>query len=596
MKISETGITTIILLTIFLAVMFYALRKEESLKVLKIVSGTEFYIDFNHNHVADTDELVSLNIIPDETLNKIEALQLGYLAKEYAKAVLLNKNIKYERINGKQSIITDNDKDYEKSLIQNGLILTSNNKKQVQDKLNYAKTLDLVAYHKYTKHYHKLGCKFAQDNSLIEILRKNDLPKKAHPCKFCIVNTKEPPKYNKQQKYPRDVYEKYSPVYKDNAIEFYITDFTKYYYPSKKCLTTACKSLLNEINNAKFTIDFAIYGIDGQPEITNALINAQKRGVKLRWVYDTDSKGQTIYSESLKLRNILKNSRKDIDYNPAKITDKMPKDAIMHNKFFIFDNKKVWTGSANISHTDLSGFNANSVILINSTPIANIYKAEFEKMYSGDFHSLKSPTNSNINKVGNSLISVYFSPQDKIIENHIINLINKSRKYVYVPVFVVTHKNFNESLINAKSRGVDVRLIVDATSAGSKYSAVKHLRENHLKVKTENRAGKMHMKSIIIDDKFVILGSMNFTKSGERYNDENALIIENTDLAKAFKTKFLYFWQEIPDKWLYKNPGAESFNSINSCYDGIDNDFDGKIDKADEGCVYKKKTDKTGYT
>lgn len=590
MKFSEFNKTIIILLIIFLAIVCYALRKEESLKVLKIVSGTEFYVDFNHNHVADTDELVSLDIVQSETLNKIETLQLGYLAKEYAKTVLLNKSIKYEKINGKQSIITDNGTNYEASLIQNGLISTTDNKKQVQDKLNYAKTLDLVAYHKYTKHFHKLDCKFAQDNSLIEILRKSDLPKKSKPCKFCMVKPKEQKTYSKQQKYPRDVYEKYSPVYKDNAIEFYITDFTKYYYPSQKCLTTACMSLLNEINNAKSTIDFAIYGIDGQPEITNALINAQKRGVKLRWVYDTDTKGQTIYSESLKLKNILKNNKRDIDYNPASITDKKPQDAIMHNKFFIFDNKKVWTGSANISHTDLSGFNANSVILINSAAIASIYKTEFEKMYSGYFHSLKSQTCQNTNKVGSSLISVYFSPQDKIIDNHIIDLINNAHKYVYVPVFVVTHKNFNETLIKAKNRGVDVRLIVDATSAGSKYSAVKYLRENKIKVKAENRAGKMHMKSIIIDDKYVILGSMNFTKSGERYNDENVLILENPNLAKAFKSKFLYFWQEIPDKWLYKNPGAESFNSINSCYDGIDNDFDGKIDKADEGCVYKKKT------
>ena len=95
------------------------------------------------------------------------------------------------------------------------------------------------------------------------------------------------------------------------------------------------------------------------------------------------------------------------------------------------------------------------------------------------------------------------------------------------------------------------------------------------------------MKSILIDDIYTVLGSMNFTKSGERYNDENVLIIENPSLTRAFKEKFLHFWKEIPDKWLFKNPGAESFNSINSCFDGIDNDFDGKIDMQDDSCNYK---------
>ena len=208
-------------------------------------------------------------------------------------------------------------------------------------------------------------------------------------------------------------------------------------------------------------------------------------------------------------------------------------------------------------------------------------------MYSGRFHQHKTPTPNNLNIIGASKIRVYFSPQDKIITNAIIPLLNDAKRYIYIPVFVITHKEFNQALINAKNRGVEIKIIVDATSAGSTYSSVKNLRANKIPVKAENRAGKMHMKSIIIDDKYVITGSMNFTKSGESYNDENVLVIENPAMAKAFKSKFLYFWQTIPDKWLYKNPGAESFNSINSCFDGIDNDFDGKIDMLDDSCNYK---------
>ena len=96
------------------------------------------------------------------------------------------------------------------------------------------------------------------------------------------------------------------------------------------------------------------------------------------------------------------------------------------------------------------------------------------------------------------------------------------------------------------------------------------------------------MKSIIIDDEIVVLGSMNFTKSGESYNDENVLLIKNSTLAKSFKDKFLYFYNSIDDKWLYKNPSAEGINSINSCFDGVDNDFDGDVDSVDNGCSFVK--------
>ena len=43
-------------------------------------------------------------------------------------------------------------------------------------------------------------------------------------------------------------------------------------------------------------------------------------------------------------------------------------------------------------------------------------------------------------------------------------------------------------------------------------------------------------------------------------------------------------WKKIPDKYLKENVSAESKYSMGSCSDGVDNDFDGKIDGADEGC------------
>ena len=40
----------------------------------------------------------------------------------------------------------------------------------------------------------------------------------------------------------------------------------------------------------------------------------------------------------------------------------------------------------------------------------------------------------------------------------------------------------------------------------------------------------------------------------------------------------------VPDKYLKFNPKAESYESIGSCSDGVDNNFNGKIDKEDELC------------
>lgn len=77
---------------------------------------------------------------------------------------------------------------------------------------------------------------------------------------------------------------------------------------------------------------------------------------------------------------------------------------------------------------------------------------------------------------------------------------------------------------------------------------------------------------------------MNFSNSGENKNDENCIIIENPELAKFYKGWFEFIWKKIPDKFLNFTARPESRESIGSCYDGIDNDYDGKIDFADEGC------------
>ena len=46
----------------------------------------------------------------------------------------------------------------------------------------------------------------------------------------------------------------------------------------------------------------------------------------------------------------------------------------------------------------------------------------------------------------------------------------------------------------------------------------------------------------------------------------------------------MHQWNEIDDKWLKKNARAESPDSIGSCSDGLDNDYDGRTDLEDSAC------------
>ena len=364
----------------------------------------------------------------------------------------------------------------------------------------------------------------------------------------------------------------YNPVYSSGNLKIIVSDLTTKIKPDRNCSSDICKELVSNINNAKSTIDMAIYGYSSTPAIEDAIKKAKLRGVKIRLVYDTDKNKSNIYPDTFEFIKLI----------PDNMSDKSSAEVgnTMHNKFYVFDGKTVITGSANLSHTDMSGFNSNSIIVIKSKEIADFYTNEFNQMYSGKFHNDKNSVPDKLS--GN--IRVYFSPQDKAIENEILPLICNAKKYIYIPAFVITEKHMTSELINAKNKGVEIKIIADALNTSTKHSKHKELRSAGIEVKAENYAGKMHSKTIIIDDEYLIIGSMNFSNSGEKRNDENMIVLKDGGAAKFYKQFFIYQWNRIPDKWLKYTPRAEGVDSIGSCSDGIDNNYDGKTDMEDVGC------------
>lgn len=565
------------------------MQKSADFQVLRIISPTQIVIDINKNGVEDKDETIILKNIQSFStkpskeqsdlaqslkISNEEALGLGFLADNFSKETLEGKKVKL-----KNNTIFVKDKNYQQLILERGFALEKGKAPSKQFSANIAKVrkLKLVIFNNKSHKYHKLGCKYGLMAHNSQILPVYQIPKDAKPCKFCFDKhyKKNKQKFVKKISYYDDeipYIKSPAATFQTNSIKIFLTDFTKVLKPSNSCNTSLCQALVNEVNQTQSSIDFAIYGYTKIPSLEQALKKAQNRGVKIRFVYDLDNKNKNIYPDTLYLAKIFPNNQHDFSSQ------------IMHNKFFIFDNKKVLTGSANISGTDMSGFNSNVVMLINSEKIANIYSQEFEQMYNGKFHKKKHKIKDKNETLSGTDFSVYFSPKDKVITTQIIPLIDNAQKYIYIPAFLMTHKALTQSLINASDRGVAVKLILDATNTHSSASKLKLLRQHNIQVKTENLAGKLHSKSIIIDDLYTVIGSMNFSSSGESENDENIIIIKNKNIALFYKTFFQYLWNRIPDKWLKYNARSESPDSIGSCSDGIDNDFDGKIDKADDSC------------
>lgn len=590
----------VLLLVLFIGFNLYT---KTTYKVLKVYSPSSIALDLNNNGKIDGNETLTINgiecfsskasdaqkeLAESTGIDEETALAMGYFAETYAKNLLAEKkHVKIKKLENDNIEVYFDGKSYTKLInaspyaLKNGKPL---NEKEFKKQVEIVRKAQLRIYNNKSDKYHKLNCKYGQMAHDVVILPKNQIPKTAKACKFCENVVKKSKNIKKEDKNINEkaIIKKITPKsfkISHGNIKLILTDLTTNLTPHKRCTTDFCTTLVKQINNANSSIDMALYGYTDVIDVTNALKHAIQRGVNVRLVFDVNSKGSNFYPDTFELAKLIPDSKSDYG-------DSQYQSSIMHNKFFIFDKKTVLTGSANISFTDLSEFNSNAIVLINSPEVAQIYEQEFEQMYNNKFHNKKIKVQNKENiLLGDSIVSVYFSPNDKIIIEKIIPLINNAHKYIYIPAFIITHKKFTQALINAKARGVDIRIILDATNARNQHTTHEMLRKNKILVKTENYAGKMHAKSIIIDDNYLVIGSMNFSKSGENKNDENVLVIENPYLTKYYRDFFNYQWKKIPDIWLTKNAASESHDSLGSCFDGIDNDFDGKIDSEDTGCM-----------
>ena len=589
MQLSKISSIVLIIGT-FIGFLGFEIYQKSEKKVIGIINPTQIEVDLNGNNILDDGEIICIPNLKAFTsdlsqsqpelenllsITHSDAIKLGYLTDIFVENTLSEKSVKL-KYTGETSpnckyaeIIVENEL-YSKKLKNSGLGF---NEKEApiqayKAQLTKAQKLKLIILNHKSNKYHTLDCKYGLIAHDAIVIPEKQKPEDAKPCKFCHVKQPKHHKYN--LKTVNSSVSTYPLTRSSGSIRMYLTDLTSTLKPNNSCDTQVCHEVLNQINKSNSSIDIALYGWDDNPVIYNALVRAKARGVKIRIVYDTSSN-----SYYPKLSNFVKIANE-------KSTDS-PK-ILMHNKFMIFDNSSIITGSMNFAKTGFSGFNSNCIFFINSKEIANMYEKEFNQMLQGKFHNSKSQISHTTVVLGDTKVTPLFSPKDKIITNNVLPLIQNAKKYVYIPTFIITHEELTNELINAKKRGVDVKLIIDATNVYSRKSKIKELRSAGVPVKVENYAGKMHSKSIIIDDEYIVAGSMNFSNSGENKNDENVLIIENKTLARYYKGFFEYLWKKIPEKYLQHGVRPEGKFSIGSCSDGIDNNYDGNIDKDDIGC------------
>jgi phosphatidylserine/phosphatidylglycerophosphate/cardiolipin synthase-like enzyme len=154
------------------------------------------------------------------------------------------------------------------------------------------------------------------------------------------------------------------------------------------------------------------------------------------------------------------------------------------------------------------------------------------------------------------VVQACFSPQGKC-SAHILREIEQAKKELLVAVYAFTSDDLARALVQAKTRGVVVQVVVDREfdhanekSKGKFFDAqrIPLRRISGLKGKApEKDAGLMHQKFAVIDRRIVLTGSYNWTYSADSLNDENLLLFRDAGpLAEEYRKAFFYLWERKP--------------------------------------------------
>lgn len=120
----------------------------------------------------------------------------------------------------------------------------------------------------------------------------------------------------------------------------------------------------------------------------------------------------------------------------------------------------------------------------------------------------------------------------------IVTTIASAKNELLVQAYSFTSAPIAKALVDAKNRGIHVRVILDKSQFSEKYSSAKFLEHENIPVWKDSKVAIAHNKVMIIDSEIVITGSFNFTKSAQFKNAENLLVIHDKKLAEKYKNNW----------------------------------------------------------
>ncbi|XP_067935878.1 uncharacterized protein [Watersipora subatra] len=121
--------------------------------------------------------------------------------------------------------------------------------------------------------------------------------------------------------------------------------------------------------------------------------------------------------------------------------------------------------------------------------------------------------------------------------------IEKTRRSLDICVYCIASQTMVDSVLEAHSQGVLVRVVTDQAQASEHSAMVEKLRSSGIEVRTNNSTFFMHHKFVISDNTQVMTGSFNWSRNAMLGNDENITFIRGEgQITQRYIDEFEKLW------------------------------------------------------
>ena len=138
------------------------------------------------------------------------------------------------------------------------------------------------------------------------------------------------------------------------------------------------------------------------------------------------------------------------------------------------------------------------------------------------------------------ILGVYFSP-DGQCKFKVIEWIGRANSSIHILIYSFTLDSVSDALITAYNEGVEIKVVFEKSQI-SHYSEYQKLETLGVSVRNDTNSKLMHHKVMIIDEKIVLTGSFNWSKSGQESNNENLIVIKSMYIADIYEDEFQEIW------------------------------------------------------